>query len=163
MAEGVGSLQLWHERLCHTCPQYKNIKDKGVVREMMLWKREHRTCDACHLSKPKRQTHWKKLDRATNEPTQVVYADLLIPGQSNATTIVSVLIIMDGCSNFITIKLLTSNNGKKVNHHMQEYTLCVEWQAGRYIRNCSYKVKQVLSDKCNEISTMRWRLGIARK
>ena len=80
----------------------------------------------------------------------MVYADLLIPGQSNATTIVSVLIIMDGCSNFITIKLLTSNNGKKVNHHMQEYILWAERQAGRYISNCSYKVKQVLSDKGRE-------------
>ena len=80
----------------------------------------------------------------------MVYADLLIPGQSNATTIVSVLIIMDGCSNFITIKLLTSNNGKKVNHHMQEYILWEERQAGRYISNCSYKVKQVLSDKGRE-------------
>lgn len=30
MAEGVGSLQLWHERLCHICPQYlKTMVDKG--------------------------------------------------------------------------------------------------------------------------------------
>ena len=121
MADGVGSLQLWHERICHTCPQYlKTMVDKGLVRGIMLAKREHRTCDACHLGKQKRQTHWKKLGQATNEPNQVVYADLLIPGQSSAPNIVAVLIIMDGYSMFITIKLLTRKNRKKMNHHMQE-------------------------------------------
>ena len=81
MADEVGSLQFQHERLCHTCPQYlKTMVDKGLVRGMMLTKREHRTCDACHLGKQKRQTHWKKLDREKNEPNQVVYADLQITG-----------------------------------------------------------------------------------
>ena len=87
--------------------------DKGLVRGMMLTKREHRTCDACHLGKQKRQTHWKKLDREKNEPNQVVYADLLISGQSNATKIMAVLIIMDGYSRLITIQLLKARTARR--------------------------------------------------
>ena len=58
MADGVGLLQLHHERLCHTFPQHvKTMVDKGLVRSMKLTKRESRTCDACHLGKQKRQPH----------------------------------------------------------------------------------------------------------
>ena len=137
--------------------------EEGLVRGMMLTIREDPTCDAYHLGKQKLQTRWKNLDRATNAPNQLVYAELIIPGQSNATKIMPVLIIMDGYSRFITIPLLTSKDSKKLNQHMQEYIQWAERQAGRHTSNCSYKVKRVHSDKGGDFCNMRWRLGIARK
>ncbi|KAL4117325.1 hypothetical protein PRIC2_011317 [Phytophthora ramorum] len=52
MVEEVAPLSLWHERLGHTCPQYlKTMVDKGLVRGVMLTKRQLDTWDACHLRK----------------------------------------------------------------------------------------------------------------
>ncbi|GMF44617.1 unnamed protein product [Phytophthora fragariaefolia] len=69
-AEGVASLKLWHERLCHTCPQYmKTMVDKELVQGMVLTQRKDDTCDACHLGKQKRKAYKKKLDRA-NQGTE---------------------------------------------------------------------------------------------
>ena len=113
VAEGVGSLPLWYERLCHTCPQYlKTMIDKGLVQGMMLTARQQSVCDACHMGKQKRQERWKQIDRRLKKPNQVVYANLLIPNKHNGTRYEAVLIIMDGYSRFVTIHLLKS----KVEH-----------------------------------------------
>ncbi|KAE9042895.1 hypothetical protein PR002_g3648 [Phytophthora rubi] len=87
MAEGVGTLQLWHERMGHICPQcLKNMVDKGLVQGMMLTQRQQVTCDACHLVKQKKKKkHRKKQDGATKELNQVMYADLLFPGKGNGS------------------------------------------------------------------------------
>lgn len=62
VAEGVGSLALWHERLCHTFPQYlQTMVDKALVRGMMLMQRQQATCDACHLGKQKRRSTGRNL------------------------------------------------------------------------------------------------------
>ncbi|GMF23949.1 unnamed protein product [Phytophthora fragariaefolia] len=151
VADGVGSLTSWHERLCHTCPQYlKTMADKGLVRDMMLTQRQQDTCDACHLGKQKRKAHRKKLDRATIEPNQVVYADLLFPGKSNGTQYEVALVIMDGYSRFVTVHLLHDKHSKVVNKYMKEYVLWAERQARRNREGAAYKVKRVLSDKGGE-------------
>lgn len=78
MAEGVGTLKRWHERMGHICSQYLKIMvDKGLVQGMMLTQRQRDTCDACHLGKQEKKIHHKKLDRVTEEIYQVVYTDLL--------------------------------------------------------------------------------------
>ncbi|KAG3035872.1 hypothetical protein PC120_g594 [Phytophthora cactorum] len=151
MADGVGSLTLWHERLYHICPQYlKTMVDKELVRGMLLTQCQQDTCDACHLGKQKRKAHRKKLDRATKEPNQVVYADLLIPGKSNATRYEAVLVILDGYSRFMTVHLLKDKDSKVVNKHMREYVHWAERQAGRSSSGQTYKVKPILSDKGGE-------------
>jgi hypothetical protein len=151
VAEGVAPLALWHERLGHTCPQYpKTMVDKGLVRGMMLTKRQLDTCDACHLGKQKRNKRRKKLDRALDRPNQVVYADLLIPSKSNGTRYEAVLVIMDGYSRYVTVKLLTSKSSTVVNQHLKEYVLWAERQAGRAVEEVSFEVKQVLTDKGGE-------------
>uniref|UniRef100_H3GV56 Integrase catalytic domain-containing protein n=1 Tax=Phytophthora ramorum TaxID=164328 RepID=H3GV56_PHYRM len=142
VAEGVAPLSLWHERLGHTCPQYlKTMVDKGLVRGMMLTQRQLDTCDACHLAKQKKSKHRKKLDRALKRPNQVVYADLLIP---------TVLLIMDGYSRYVTVKLLTSKSSTKVNQHLKQYVLWAERQAGRSMGEISFEVNQALTDKGGE-------------
>ncbi|OWZ09298.1 hypothetical protein PHMEG_00018022 [Phytophthora megakarya] len=130
LAEGVGTLKLWHERLCHTCPQYlKTMVDKEMVQGMMITKRQQDTCDACHLGKQKKKKHRKKLDRATHEPNQVVYADLLFPSKENGSRKASDI----------------------VNNHLKEYVLWAKRQAGRLVKKVlTYKIKQVLTDKGGE-------------
>ena len=80
----------------------------------------------------------------------MVYADLLIIGQSNLTKHLASLVIMDGYSRFINIKLLTSKDSKIINNHMQEYVLWAERQASQHSGNLSYSVQKVISDKGGE-------------
>ncbi|GMF18510.1 unnamed protein product [Phytophthora fragariaefolia] len=52
IAEGVGTLQRWQERMGYICPQYlKTMVDKGLVQGMMLTQRQKDTCDVCHVGK----------------------------------------------------------------------------------------------------------------
>ncbi|KAE9265881.1 hypothetical protein PF001_g30703 [Phytophthora fragariae] len=127
------------------------MADKGLVRGLMLTQRQQDTCDACHLGKQKRKAHRKKLDRATIEPNQVVYADLLFPGKSNGTQYEAALVIMDGYSRFVTVHLLHDKHSKVVNKYMKEYVLWAERQAGRNRDGAAYKVKRILSDKGGEL------------
>ncbi|KAG3014400.1 hypothetical protein PC121_g14430 [Phytophthora cactorum] len=126
------------------------MMDKELVRGMLLTQRQQDTCDACHLGKQKRKAYRKKLDRAMKEPNQVVYADLLIPGKSNATRYEAVLVILDGYSRFVTVHLLKDKDSKVVNNHMREYGHWAERQVGRNASGQTYKVKQILSDKGGE-------------
>ncbi|KAE9045518.1 hypothetical protein PR002_g2177 [Phytophthora rubi] len=152
VAEGVGTLQRWHERMEHICPQYlKSMVDKGLVQGMMLTQRQQDTCDACHLAKQKKKKHRKKLDRATKEPNQVVYADLLFPGKGNGSRFEAVLVIMDGYSRLVTVHMLKNKSSEVVNNHLKEYVLWAERQAGRMIKKViTHKVMQVLTDKGGE-------------
>ena len=59
----------------------------------------------------------------------MVYANLMIHGQSNATKNGAGLEIMASCSKFINIKLRTSKDTKIVNRHMKKYILWDELQA----------------------------------
>jgi transposase InsO family protein len=153
-AEGVATLERWHERLAHTCPQYlKTMADKGLVRGMMLTRQQLGTCEACHIGKQKQKPHRKKLDRKLKTPIQVVYADLLIPNKGNETRYEAVLVILDGFSRFVTIHLLTSKARYVVNKHMMEYAMWTERQAGRGrngIERSVFNVQQVLTDKGGE-------------
>lgn len=122
---------------------------------MMLTERQQETCDACHVGKQKKQAHWKKLDRETFKPNQVVYADLLIPSQGNGTRYEAVLVIMDGFSRFVTVHMLTGKSSDVVNDHIKEYVLWAERQAGRRENNgegvkVKYLVQQMLTDKGGE-------------
>ncbi|KAE9310895.1 hypothetical protein PR003_g20157 [Phytophthora rubi] len=152
VAEGVGTLQRWHERMGHICPQYlKTMVDKGLVQGMMLTQRQQDTCDACHLAKQKKKKHRKKLDRATKEPNQVVYADLLFPGKGNGSRFEAVLEIMDGYSRLVTVHMLKNKSSKVMNNYLKEYVLWAERQAGRMIKKViTHKVMQVLTDKGGE-------------
>ncbi|OWZ09580.1 hypothetical protein PHMEG_00017697 [Phytophthora megakarya] len=88
--------------------------DKEMVHGMMITKREQDTCDAYHLGTQKKKKHRKKLDRATHEPNQVVYADLLFP-----------------------IKGMEA-----VNNLLKEYVLWAKRQAGRLVKKVLiYKIK----------------------
>ncbi|OWZ11591.1 Integrase, catalytic core protein [Phytophthora megakarya] len=122
-----------------------------MVQGMMLTKRQQDTCDACHLWKQKKKKHRKKLDRATHEPNQVVYADLLFPSKGNGSRYEAILVIMDGFSRFVTIHLLKSKASDIVNNHLKEYVLWAKRQAGRLVKKVlTYKIKQVLTDKSGE-------------
>ncbi|KAE9353373.1 hypothetical protein PF008_g5024 [Phytophthora fragariae] len=79
--------------------------DKGLVQGMMLTQRLQDTCDACHLVKQKKKKkHHNKLDRATKEPNQVVYVDLIFPSKGSGSRFEGVLVIMDGYSRLVTVK-----------------------------------------------------------
>ncbi|POM74485.1 Hypothetical protein PHPALM_8555 [Phytophthora palmivora] len=126
VTEGVATLSLWHERLCHSCPQYiKTMVDKGLVRGMMLTRRKQDTCDACHLGKTKKKSHRENINRATTKPNQVVYADLLISSKGNGTRYEAELLIMDDYSRFGTDSL-TSKSSPVMNKRLQEYILWTE-------------------------------------
>ncbi|POM60320.1 Fis family transcriptional regulator [Phytophthora palmivora] len=99
--------------------------DMGMVRGMMLTKREQ------DVKTKNRKSYEKKLSRATKEPRQVVYADLLFPGKSNKTRFDAVRVIIDGFSRYITVYLLLDKPASMVNRLMNEYTLWAERQAGR--------------------------------
>nr|KAE8935401.1 hypothetical protein PF009_g14653 [Phytophthora fragariae] len=153
--KGVASLELWHERLGHTCPQYlKTMVDRGLVKGMLLTQRQQQgPCDACHVGKQKKKAYRKKLDRGLEQPNQVVYVDLLIPSKDNGTRYEAVLIIMDGFSRFVTMHLLTSKASEVINERIKEYILWAERQAGRSKRGVNrikYLVQQVCTDKGGE-------------
>jgi hypothetical protein len=85
IADGVATLQQWHERTNHTNVQYlKLMVDRGLVRGMMLSKRQAKTCDSCHIGKQRQKRRQKKLDRKVAAPNQIVYADLLFPPRTTA-------------------------------------------------------------------------------
>ncbi|POM72022.1 LOW QUALITY PROTEIN: Multidrug resistance protein ABC Superfamily [Phytophthora palmivora] len=89
VTEGVATLSLWHERLCHTCPQYiKTTVDKGL----------------------KKKSHRKNINRATTKPNQVMYADILIPSKGNGTRYEAELLIMDGYSRFVRDSLTSKSS-----------------------------------------------------
>ncbi|GMF44408.1 unnamed protein product [Phytophthora fragariaefolia] len=140
-ADGVGGLQVWHDRLGHTCAQYLQVMvDRG-------------------LQKQKRRR--KKLDRGVTAPNEIVYADLLFPGHGNGTRYKAVLVIMDGWSRFLTVHLLTSKEAALVNKLMQQYVIWAETQAGRGIKmiiqqefdpaaSAKFPVQRVLTDNGGE-------------
>ncbi|KAJ0391316.1 hypothetical protein ATCC90586_012095 [Pythium insidiosum] len=160
--DGVASLKVWHERLAHTCTQYvKLMADRAMVDGMLVTRREHTACDACHLGKQRAKKHHKKLDRTVSAPNQIVYADLMFPSKSNGTRFSAVLVIMDAYSRFLTVHLLTSKKASVVNALMKQYVLWAERHAGRGIRRIvqrevlddkglEYPVEQVLTDKGRE-------------
>ncbi|KAE9312992.1 hypothetical protein PR003_g19619 [Phytophthora rubi] len=162
VADGVGSLQVWHERLAHTCAQYlKVMVDRGLVNGMMLSQRQAKACDACHVGKQKQKRRRKKLNRGITAPNEVVYADLLFPGQGNGTRYKAVLVIMDGWSRFLTVHLLTNKSASTVNALIQQYVVWAERQAGRGIKkiiqrefepteSAQFPVRQILTDKGGE-------------
>ncbi|KAI9910261.1 hypothetical protein PsorP6_010578 [Peronosclerospora sorghi] len=122
--DGVARLKVWHKRLAHTCTQYvKLMADRGMVDGMLVTKREHTACDACHLGKQRASRHRKKLDRTVSAPNQIVYADLMIPSKLNETRFSAVLMIMDAYSRFLTVHLLTSKKESVVNALMKQYVL----------------------------------------
>ncbi|RAW31785.1 hypothetical protein PC110_g11884 [Phytophthora cactorum] len=127
--------------------------DKGLVRRMMLTRRQHDVCDACQLGKQNKKSHRKKLDRGPKSPNQVVYADLFIPSKGNGTRFEAVLVLMDGYSRFAIIHILTCKSSAVVNKHIKEYILWAERQAGRNRslgEHSTYRVQQVLTDKGGE-------------
>ncbi|KAE9240870.1 hypothetical protein PF004_g7321 [Phytophthora fragariae] len=137
--------------------------DIGLVQGMMLTQRQQDTCDACHLAKQKKKKHRKKLDRATKEPNQVVYADLLFPGKGNGSRFEAVLVIMDGYSRLVTVHMLKNKSSEVVNNHLKEYVLWAERQAGRMIKKViTHKVMQVLTDKGGEFVSEPWRRSTTR-
>ena len=77
--DGVADLKLWHKRLVHVCPQYiKLMVDRKLVDGMLLYRRNVRDCETCHMAKKVRKT-LKKAGHIVM-PDQLVYADLLVPG-----------------------------------------------------------------------------------
>uniref|UniRef100_H3GP40 Integrase catalytic domain-containing protein n=1 Tax=Phytophthora ramorum TaxID=164328 RepID=H3GP40_PHYRM len=142
--KGVACLELWHERLGHTCPQYlKTMIDRGLVKGMLLTQRQQQ----------EKKAHRKKLDRGLEQPNQVVYVDLVIPSKDNGTRYEAVLIIMDGFSRFVTMHMLTSKASEVINERIKEYILWAERQAGRSKRGVNrikYLVQQVCTDKGGE-------------
>lgn len=160
--------------LSHICPQYvKIMADRGLVRGLMLTQRDAGDCEACHVGKQRRKNFKQKLDREIVDPNQVVYADLLFPGQCNKTQYAAVLVVMDGFSRFITAYLLKSKESAVVNEHMKQYVLWAEQQAGRNVKmviQCchsadhgvvKYPVKQVLTDKGGEFVNQEMKLWYA--
>ncbi|DAZ98899.1 TPA: hypothetical protein N0F65_002624, partial [Lagenidium giganteum] len=95
VTDGVESLQVWHERLAHTNPQYlKLMVDQAKKRQ-------------------------KNLYRQVTAPREIVFANLMLPGQNMGTRYSAVLVIMDGWSRYLTIHLLTNKSSLAVNSLMQ--------------------------------------------
>ncbi|OWZ09092.1 hypothetical protein PHMEG_00018265 [Phytophthora megakarya] len=89
----------------------------------------------------KKKNHRKKLDRATNETYQAVYAELLFPSKGSGSRYESILVIMDGYSRFVTTHLLKSKASDIVNNHLKEYP-------GRLVYTVlAFMIKLVLTDE----------------
>lgn len=162
VADGVATLQQWHERTMHTCHRYlKMMVDRGLVKGMMITHRQPRPCDACHLGKEKQKRRKKKHVREVTAPNQVVYADLMFPPKDNGTEFMAVLVIMDAWSRYLTIHLLKDKSSATVNPLIQQYIVWAERQAGRGvqtvierefepIRAVKFPVQRVFTDKGGE-------------
>jgi transposase InsO family protein len=162
VADGVATLEQWHNRTGHTNVQYlKIMADRGLVRGMMITNRQIKTCDSCHVGKQRQKRRQKGLDRQVTAPNMIVYADLMFPPQNNGSRFVAVLVIMDGWSRYLTVYMLTDKSGATVNKYMQRYVLWAERQAGRGImkiiqreyepaESTRFPVQRVLTDKGGE-------------
>ncbi|OWY90132.1 LOW QUALITY PROTEIN: Retroelement pol Polyprotein [Phytophthora megakarya] len=157
----MDDIEVWHERLAHTCPEYIRLMvDRGIAKGIMLKKRGKIDCMDCRFGKQKRKTYRKQLERNIMKVNDMVFADLLIPGVHNKTHYTAVLVVMDGYSRFVMTYLLKSRNKDEVNARMQEYIARAERQHGRRVEKVvtrkfagddteetSRPVKQVLTDK----------------
>ncbi|OWZ17094.1 LOW QUALITY PROTEIN: Copia type Polyprotein [Phytophthora megakarya] len=86
VTDGVEAIDVWHEHLAHTCPEYICLMvDRGMAKGIMLKKRGKVDCADCHFGKQRRKTYRKKLDREVEWVNDLVFADLLIPGLQNGT------------------------------------------------------------------------------
>ncbi|GMF51741.1 unnamed protein product [Phytophthora fragariaefolia] len=165
VTHGVEDIDVWHERLGHTCPEYIRLMvDRGMAKGIMLKRRGKIDCVDCHFGKQLHKTFRKKLDRPIEKGNDLVFADLLIPGASNGSPYTAVLVVMDGYSRYVKIYLLKSKGDVEVNRYMQEYIAWAERQHGVNVaevitRNWSNDdedgtggvlVKQVLTDKGQE-------------
>ncbi|KAE9224944.1 hypothetical protein PF004_g12068 [Phytophthora fragariae] len=131
VTDGVEDIEVWHERLAHTCPEYIRLMvDRGMAKGIMLKKRGKADCADCHFGKQRRKTYRKKFDREVERVNDLVFADLLIPGLQNGTQYSAVLVIMDAYSRFVTTYLLKSRTEEEVNPRMQEYIAWAERQHG---------------------------------
>lgn len=149
MADGVGDLQLWHERLSHTCPQFVRMTaDRGLVKGMMLKSRTFDDCEACHMGKQRKKPLKKSLNRDASQKNEVIYADLLFPPQRcNGTRFVAVLVIMDGYSRHVTIYPVKTKEAPEINQLMKRYINWAERQFGP-----DYPVRRVITDGGGEFN-----------
>ncbi|KAE9301123.1 hypothetical protein PF008_g22837 [Phytophthora fragariae] len=160
VTDGVEDIDVWHERLAHTCPEYIRLMvDREMAKGIMLKKRGKVDCADCHFGKQRRKTYRKKLDRNVERVNDLVFADLLIPGLKNGTQYSAVLVIMDAFSRFVTTYLLKSRTEEEVNPRMQEYIAWAERQHGVRVGKVVTRevvvddvdgdglVRQVLTDK----------------
>ncbi|KAJ8537304.1 hypothetical protein ON010_g13293 [Phytophthora cinnamomi] len=64
VTDGVEDIDVWHERLGHTCPEYIRLMvDRGMAKGVMLKRRGKIDYVDCHFGKQRRKTFRKKLDR----------------------------------------------------------------------------------------------------
>ncbi|KAG6949403.1 hypothetical protein JG688_00014636 [Phytophthora aleatoria] len=127
VTDGVEDIDIWHERLAHTCPEYIRLMvDRNMANGIMLKKRGKVECADCHFGQQRRKTFQKKLDRDIERVNDLVFADLLIPGLQNS----AVLVVMDAYSRYVTTYLLKTRTQDEVNARMQEYIAWAERQHG---------------------------------
>ncbi|GMF61977.1 unnamed protein product [Phytophthora fragariaefolia] len=70
---GVEDIDVWHERLGHTCPEYIRLMvDRGMAKGIMLKRREKIDCADCHFGKQRRKTFKKKVDRLIEKVNDIV-------------------------------------------------------------------------------------------
>ena len=144
VVDGVADENTWHERMGHLCRNYLRIMvDKGLVEGMMLKKRDLADCSVCHITKQRKSSPIKKLDRHLKSRNEMIFCDLLIPPRNNGTRYEAVLVIVDGYSRFTTIYPLKSKQSSEVNSYMRRYVLWAEKQF-----DCP--VKQILTDNGGE-------------
>ncbi|KAG4045392.1 hypothetical protein PC123_g19205 [Phytophthora cactorum] len=177
VTDGVEDIDVWHARLGHTCPEYTRLMfDRGMAKGIMLKRRGKMDCADCHFGKQRRKTFRKKLEQKVND---IVFADLLFPGQHNDTQYSVVLVVMDGFSRFITTYMLKSKTEDEVNGLMKQYIAWAERQHGRRVdtvmtrRWCGESsdeddemigpVKQVLTDKGREFCNNAIKHWYAKK
>ncbi|DBA00438.1 TPA: hypothetical protein N0F65_012969 [Lagenidium giganteum] len=141
-------MQVWHDRLAHTCgPYLKMMVDKGMVKGMMLSNRKNFVCNPCHLGKQRQcqrnRSKGNSLTTAT-APNDVLMIDLMFPSQHYGTKYKAILVLMDSFSRYIKVVLLTTKTASMVNQRVKERILWTERQFG--IRS----VRRVLTDKGGE-------------
>ena len=73
LANGVASLEVWHNRLRHICTQYLIILvDQGLINGMLLSNRKERNCETCHIANQRRGIRNKKKEHLINTPNELV-------------------------------------------------------------------------------------------
>ncbi|DAZ99489.1 TPA: hypothetical protein N0F65_001674 [Lagenidium giganteum] len=94
-----------------------------------------------------------ELQRHVSAPNEMIYADLLFPGQHNRTQFSAVLVILDAFSKFVSVFLLKSKTQDEVNMHIQQY---IRWAERQTCRVCvegdevTHRVKKTLTDRGTE-------------
>ncbi|OWZ07469.1 LOW QUALITY PROTEIN: hypothetical protein PHMEG_00020136 [Phytophthora megakarya] len=122
--DGVGDIDVWHERLGHTCQEYIRLMvNRGIATGIMVSRRGRLTAQIATQATP----------NDFQQINDIAFADLLICGVHNGSRFIAVLVVMDGFSRFVKIYILKSKDERAVTQNMQQYIPWAEQQHGKRV------------------------------